>query len=494
MNLMKKENFKPLIVLSVICLIVALLLGALNMITDPEIKRHAEEKANESLLVVLPDGKNFEKIDITDAYPSEITRAYKADGGYVFEASVRGKEAMSVMCGVGSDGKIVKVEILSESETPGYKDKVFPLVTGDNGKYNGMSSQTLDAEIVSGATLSSTAIYNAVKASLNAYAIAAGGEQVGGDENLTPEKPAPIVSPKSDEELLALAKALVPNADSLEEVYLWSKPYNLVKLYNVGEQGYVAYLITLGYGGIVANEAFVHISTQGDIVAVNHVTCVVGHDIGLGDFAKDFEGKDYWNMDSVELISGATGTSGDLKSAIADATRVVVGRSLKSEEKLRELIDRYFYASCVEKMELSENAPDTLKALYREENGRGYIAYIVTIGSHSKAPESEVIVYFDNFGKIKDAEILVWTVGHDTEPGDFADRLKGLTESELDGVELVSGSTGTSGNILQAVKDALPFVPVHFPIYRVIGIAAVAVALVASVTAAIIVKKRRSLK
>ena len=62
MNLIKKENLKPIIVLSVICLMVALLLGALNMITAPEIKRQAEEKANEALLVVLPDGKNFEKI------------------------------------------------------------------------------------------------------------------------------------------------------------------------------------------------------------------------------------------------------------------------------------------------------------------------------------------------------------------------------------------------------------------------------------------------
>lgn len=494
MNLIKKENLNPIIVLSVICLIVALILGALNMITAPEIKKHAEEKANEALLIVLPDGKNFEKIDITDAFPTEITRAYKADGGYVFEASVRGKEAMSVMCGVDSAGKIVKVEILSESETPGYKDKVFPLVTGDSGKYNGMSSQTLDAEIVSGATLSSTAIYNAVKASLNAYAAVTGGEQTGGEEDLTPEKPDPIVSPRSDEELLALAKALVPDADNVSEAYVWSPPRNLIKLYDAGDKGYVAYLITLGYGGIVANEALVNISKQGDIVAVNHITCVVGHDIGLGDFAKGFEGKDFWNMGSVELVSGATGTSGDLKSAIVDAVRVVVGRSLKSEEKLKELIDRYFYASCVEKMELPENAPDTLRALYKEANGRGYIAYIVTIGSHSKAPESEVIVYFDNFGKIKDAEILVWTVGHGTEPGDFADRLKGLAESELDGVELVSGSTGTSGNILQAVKDAIPFVPTHFPIYRVIGIVAIAVALVASAIAVIVVKKRRSLK
>lgn len=494
MSIIKKENFKPLIVLALICIVVALLLGGINMITAPEIQKKAEEKANEVMRIVLPDGTTFEEMDITDEFPSEIKKAYKSDAGYVFEAEVRGKSDMVVMCGVDNDGKIVKVEIISESETPGYKDKIFPLVTGDKGKYNGMSSQTLDAEIVSGATLSSTAVYTAVKSSLNAFAVITGGEASAGDEDLTPEAPAPIVSPKTDDELLALAKALVPDADSFEEVNLWSKPYNLVKLYNLGERGYVAYLVTLGYGGIVANEALVHISNQGEIVAVNHITCVVGHDVGLGNFAEKFVGTDYWSMDGVELVSGATGTSGDLKTAIIDATRVVVGRSLKSEEKLEELINRYFYVSCVEKTELCEDAPDTLKAVYKDGAGRGYIAYIVTIGSHSKAPESEVLVYFDNYGKIKDAKILVWTVGHGTEPGDFADRLKGLTDSELDDVELVSGSTGTSGNILQAVKDAIPFIPSHFPIYKVIGIAAIVIAVVSSLTVALIVKKRRSLK
>jgi len=498
-----QNNIKPVAVLVVICLVVAALLGGVYMLTKDRIAQQQQDAANEAKLVVLKGAKNFQDITetLTDEYPEEITGAHKADIGYVFEASVRGKEAMSVMCGISNDGKVTGVAIISDNETPDYKVKVFPLVTGDEGKYNGMNSSTLEPELVSGATLSSTAVYNAVKASLNAHALLTGGEAAEDEEIVAPEPPAPIESLRSDDELKSLCKALVKDSADFTEVYLWNKPYNLVKLFEeTGGKGYVAYLITLGWGGTIANEALVHITSEGEIEAINHLQWKMGHTethgVTLDGFADGFVGVDYWSVDRVELVTGATGTSGDLKSAIVDAMTVVVGRSLKSEEKLLELMARSFSATQgFEKTELPADAPDTLRALYREKLGQGYVAYIVTIGSHSKAPESEVIVYFDNEGKVRDAEILVWTVGHGTTPGDFAERLVGISaETKKEEVELVTGSTGTSGNIFDAVVAAAAVVPTHFPVYRLLGILVLVLALASFAAVIIVTKKRRSVK
>ena len=72
-----KQNILPVVVLGAICLVVAALLGGVNMITSPIIEEANNQKANAALLVVLPGGKNFEEIDLTEEYPDEVNRAYK---------------------------------------------------------------------------------------------------------------------------------------------------------------------------------------------------------------------------------------------------------------------------------------------------------------------------------------------------------------------------------------------------------------------------------
>ena len=52
-NIFKKENLMPVIVLGAICLVVAALMGAVNMITGPIIQKAEEQKVYDSLRVVL---------------------------------------------------------------------------------------------------------------------------------------------------------------------------------------------------------------------------------------------------------------------------------------------------------------------------------------------------------------------------------------------------------------------------------------------------------
>ena len=180
-----KSNSKPTIVLGVICLVSALLLALVNMITAPIIEAAQNAAANAALLEVLPDGGSFEEITLDDKYPEIITKGYKAEGGYVFQATVTGKNpGLIIMCGIDTDGKVVGTKVIAEQETDSYDAQVFPSVEGVDGEYSGQSLDGFTEYLVSGATLTSRAYAQAIKASLQAAAIAGGADV----DTRTPEK------------------------------------------------------------------------------------------------------------------------------------------------------------------------------------------------------------------------------------------------------------------------------------------------------------------
>ena len=104
----KKFDLKPTLVLSAICVVMVALLAVVNLFTAPVIRAQQEAAANEALLEVLPEGKNFKDVDLTQyTLPASIEKAWSADGGYVFQSNVTGyKSGLIIMCGIGSDGKI----------------------------------------------------------------------------------------------------------------------------------------------------------------------------------------------------------------------------------------------------------------------------------------------------------------------------------------------------------------------------------------------------
>ena len=173
---MKKSNVMPALVLGCICIVVALMLSAVNMVTGPIIAASQNAAANAALLEVLPNGTNFKEIEITAEYPAGVVAGYKADGGFVFQMSVTGKSSgLVIMCGVDADGRVVGTKVIANEETPGYAAKVFPEVEGTDGKYKGMALDGFDPYLVAGATLTSRAYGEAIKAALQSAVLAAGG-------------------------------------------------------------------------------------------------------------------------------------------------------------------------------------------------------------------------------------------------------------------------------------------------------------------------------
>lgn len=171
-----KKNIMPTLVLGSICIIVALMLSLINSVTAPIIEEAQNAAANEALLVVLPGGKDFEEITLDDTYPASITKGYKADGGFVFQASVTGKSSgLIILIGIDTEGKVVGTEVIADQETDSYDANVFPAVQGTDGAYKGMDLDNFTPYLVSGATLTSKAYSEAVKAALQSFVLANGG-------------------------------------------------------------------------------------------------------------------------------------------------------------------------------------------------------------------------------------------------------------------------------------------------------------------------------
>ena len=172
---MTKDKIVPTIVLTVICLVSALLLGVINMVTKDVILKAELKAATEAMQEVLPSATSFEEVNIEGKnLPKEIVKANKADnGGYVFQIEVTGyKPGIVIMVGVTADGAITKIKTIKTSETWGLEKKLDGEYNdGDIGSIN-KKIEDVAIEMTSKATsLSSKAYKTALKAALDAYGI-----------------------------------------------------------------------------------------------------------------------------------------------------------------------------------------------------------------------------------------------------------------------------------------------------------------------------------
>ena len=125
----KKDIVKSIVVLFVICLVVSAALAVVNSFTAPVSAANATERENAARRAVIPDAADFKTVDL--ALPDGVVSAYEgvdAGGetlGYVFTVEGKGFDGtISVMCAIGTDGKILRVNTLdvsSETKTLGGK-------------------------------------------------------------------------------------------------------------------------------------------------------------------------------------------------------------------------------------------------------------------------------------------------------------------------------------------------------------------------------------
>lgn len=186
---MKKLNIKeiliPTIALLVICLVATTLLAFTNSVTMEKIALNAVETEKASRMLVLPEGKEYGEVTTLDSgitYCIGIGEAGE-EVGYVFTAGAKGYGGtVAVMVGIGKDGAITGLEILSHAETPGlganavkpdFKDRFI----GKTGELtvDKTSNEGQNIQAITAATITSKAVVSAVNAITAAYEEITGG-------------------------------------------------------------------------------------------------------------------------------------------------------------------------------------------------------------------------------------------------------------------------------------------------------------------------------
>lgn len=170
----KKMNLslKSLIVLLAICLVVGVLMAAINAITAPKIEEANKKAEQEALFAVLSGATEFEKIE--GELPETVTALYRDKGGagYAATLSAEGYDSatpMAIAVGFAPDGSILAVRVISANgETSGIGTKV----TGEDflAQFVGKDASLEGVDTISGATISSSAFFDAVRDASEAVA------------------------------------------------------------------------------------------------------------------------------------------------------------------------------------------------------------------------------------------------------------------------------------------------------------------------------------
>lgn len=172
---MKREACKSIAVLTGICLVVAVLLAAVNYVTAPIIEESAASGAQASLYAALPNAAGFEEESLTGEAPETVTGVFRDTGGSGYAVTLSTSSSysatpMTFTVGIGTDGKITGVEMTNYAESKDFGD--YP------STYVGQDSALSGVDVFAGATYSSQAFRGAVEDAFSVL-IALGGVEQG---------------------------------------------------------------------------------------------------------------------------------------------------------------------------------------------------------------------------------------------------------------------------------------------------------------------------
>ena len=180
-----KEYAAPTVVLLIICVVAAFLLAYTNQITAPKIADVEKQNEIQSRQIVYASAASFGE-EFTNDDGISLVPALDEQGntiGYVVITVEKGYGGdITVMTGVDNEGVVQGVNILSMSETAGlganatgekFRNQFIGLISGITVSKDKAGENSIDA--LTGATITSRAVVNAVNAAIEA----AGGENIG---------------------------------------------------------------------------------------------------------------------------------------------------------------------------------------------------------------------------------------------------------------------------------------------------------------------------
>lgn len=166
------EYAKPIAVLAVICLVTSLLLAVTNSFTAPVIEENERRVAQAAYHELLPTVETFDTVEgWTTPNVLEIVTD-PASGSYVIKAQGQGFGGMvPVIVAFGSDGNIIAVKFLENSETKGYGSRLYEQPEWAS-QFTGMPAENFaisDIDALSGATMSTEGAVAGINAAIDGF-------------------------------------------------------------------------------------------------------------------------------------------------------------------------------------------------------------------------------------------------------------------------------------------------------------------------------------
>lgn len=306
----KKEFILPTVVLTVICLVASAALAFTNQITVPLIAAAQEAAAREARLLVLPEADDFTQV--TGYTTENVIDVYQANNGagYAITASAKGYAGdLQVMVGITSEGTIADTQVMISEETPGLGSRVAE--EPYRSQYRGKDANLDGVDMISGSTVSSGAFEAAVNAAFKAYAEVSGAD-------------LGVAEPADPRETMFPGVELTPiEVADAEEAY------------RAGNQGYLLLVTVPGYNDS-RMEVYAGVDAEGKIVGValgeNGESAGVGTKVGEPEHTSKFVGKDAGNVAEVDVVSGATTSSGTFLSGVEKALSLITPEMLAELE------------------------------------------------------------------------------------------------------------------------------------------------------------------
>lgn len=316
-------------------LIAGILLAATNLVTEGPIAEQQLAASQEAQRAVLPEAASFEEMDVAQiiedqgATPGDynqltgLYQGFAADGtsvGYVLTASPTGYGGpIPITMGVGTDGSIHGITVGDLSETSGIGTRVgeAPFLSQYTALAADPAIVDADVDTISGATVSSSAFKQATE-QMTSFTM-----------NVLHIEPNPGQPPLSEDDL-ARQQAL-PEAKTFEEI----NPMTLLGDYDTitdvyrglsGDEtvGYTFDLAPQGFHDVI--ELRLSIDQDGNIVALEVLSNNEAEEYGQRisrepEFIDSFIGKpaDTADIDAIDALSGATGTSDAVKGSVKQA-------------------------------------------------------------------------------------------------------------------------------------------------------------------------------
>lgn len=164
-----RENIKPTLILTIICLIAALSLTFAHELTKDRIAEQKMLKFNASVEKLF--GKTDSRLLDSNFGNEDIQAvAVTSDGKTAIQVCTDGysKDGINILVGIDENGAVSGIEFVTLDETPGLGSKVRDISTFREQFYGRRkASDELDA--VSGATYSSNGMKKAVNTALKVY-------------------------------------------------------------------------------------------------------------------------------------------------------------------------------------------------------------------------------------------------------------------------------------------------------------------------------------